>query len=265
MDIKQLKHYQDKLNDESIAELVENTPPSFLQFSNSPTIQLNLMEVKTGRKTNQSARVLHNWIQQGIIKVEKSDKGKINRFSRLESIWLNIVIEARKFGLSLESLQQSRKELFQAPIPNFSILKFFVIDSILRKPKILLVTSEGHTNFLSLESYSKWVATGHIGPHLSLNLLHFIQPEFPDESFEADFGILEAYNDPNKCKLLYYLKTGDFKAIKLYINSQDVRLIENSPMLMKNFEILNIIKNWNFQKAIITTRHDVEDIIHCQS
>jgi hypothetical protein len=264
MDIPMLKQLQDKINKESVEELLENIPPTFLQFSNSPTIKSNLLEVKTRRKINQSARVLHNWIQQGIIQVEESDRGKINRFSRLESIWLNIVTEARKFGLPLESLQQSRKEIFEAPIPNFSILKFFVLDSILRKPRILLIYAEGNTNVLSLESYSKWVATGHMGPHLSFNLLHFIQPEFPNESFETDFGILEPYNDPNKCKLLYYLKTGDFKNIKLYINSQDVRLIENSAMLLKNSEILNVIKQWEFQEAVITTSSDAEDIIHCQ-
>jgi hypothetical protein len=265
MDIFKLKQLQDKINDEAIKEIIENIPPPFIQFSNSPTVKENLLTVKTGRKLTISARVLNNWINQEVVKVDKLDKGKINRFNRLESIWLNIANKARDFGFSLDSLKQSRKELFSEPVPNFSLLKFYVLDSMLRKSKILMISDDGHTNIISADTYTKWVLTGLLPAHLHFNLSEFLLPEFPNHFFNYDFGFIEPYQDTNKCKLLYYLKTGDYKLIKVYIINTDVRLIESTNSLIENPSLLESLRNLDFEKAIITTNNNNEDIIYSKS
>lgn len=261
MDIIKLKNLQDKLNKESINELLENVPFTFLQFINSKTVKYNLLDVKTGRKLNQSARIINNWIKQEVLSVNAEDMGKINRFNRVESIWLNIVIEARKFGFPLDGLKQARKELFFEPVPNFSTLKFSILDSILREPSVLIITEGGGTNIMSLKSYSKWVSTGLLQTHLSFNLLDFIRSEYPLNIFDNDFNIISPYESANKCKLLYYLRTGDYRSLKIYIGNGDVRFIDASKSILHNVELLNILKEWEFEKIVVNVNQEIDDVI----
>jgi len=85
---------------------------------------------------------LNNWINSGIVSVDEEDKGKIKRFDRIESIWLSIVVEARKFGIPLDTIKQARKDLTTS-VENFSLLKFSIIDTLMRTPKILMILEEG--------------------------------------------------------------------------------------------------------------------------
>src|SRR5690606_2298917 len=201
----------------------------------------------SGRKNEISARVLNNWIAQEVINVSPDDKGKIKRFDKIESIWLNIVSEARKFGVSLDFLKQSRKELFESPFKNFSLIKFHVLDSILRTPKVLLILENGYTKILSYDVYYKWISNKRLPTHISFDLLEFIKPEFENENFSKDFGIEDPYENIEKLTLLFYLKTGEFKCVKLFIDEFDVRYIENSNYLLENKDLLSKISNWEFQ------------------
>src|SRR5690606_8822563 len=134
---------------------------------NTSVVNNSLHNIKSGRKNEISARVLNNWIAQEVINVSPDDKGKIKRFDKIESIWLNIVSEARKFGVSLDFLKQSRKELFESPFKNFSLIKFHVLDSILRTPKVLLILENGYTKILSYDVYYKWISNKRLPTHIS--------------------------------------------------------------------------------------------------
>ena len=249
LDIRYLKNYQDKLNQEAVREIYEELPESFIQFTNTEIINYCLHQVKVGTKTEQSARVLNSWINCGIIIIDEIDKGKIKRFDRLESIWLSIVVEARKFGIPLESLKQTRKDLTQSPIENFSLLKFSVLDSIMRLPKVLMIFDDGNTNIISLESYSKKVSRGKYPTHILFNFLDFISLEYPNNAIMFDFKLSNPYENLDKMTMLYFLKTGDYKSISLHITTADIRLIGNSNSITQNKELLKLISAWNFIKA----------------
>lgn len=256
--LKKLKSYQDKMNQQALQEIYEELPESFIQFTNTETINYCLHQVKTDAKRKQTARVLNNWINNEIILINDEDKGKIRRFDRLESIWLSIVVEARKFGIPLESLKQTRKELTLSPVENFSLLKFSVLDSIMRKPKVLMLLEDGNTNIVSLEAYSNKVSKGRYPTHILFKFLDFISLEYPNNAFSVDFNIPNPYENMDKMTILYFLKTGDFKSINLHINKADVRLIENSNSLTKNKELMKFISSWNFIKAEIIVDDDVK-------
>ncbi|MFC6098356.1 hypothetical protein ACFPVY_17040 [Flavobacterium qiangtangense] len=241
----------DKINQNALREIYDELPDSFINFTDSDIMDYCLHQIKVGTKSEQSARVLNSWINNDIIFVNEADKGKIRRFDRLESIWLSIIIEARKFGIPLESLKQTRKDLTESPIQNFSLLKFSVLDTILRVPKTLLIFEGGFTNIMSLEIYTHFISKGLLPTHINFKLQDFIALEFPNNAFELDFKIQDAYENTEKMTLLYFLKTGDYKSIKLHIKEGDVRLIEDSNLVIKNMGLMNAISSWSFNKAEI--------------
>lgn len=251
LNYEKLKEYNDKLNQESLKEIYNELPESFIQFTNSEIINHCLHQVKVGTKNEQSARVLNSWISSDVIFVKDEDKGKIRRFDRLESIWLNIVVEARKFGLPLESLKQTRKDLTQSSIKNFSLLKFSIIDTIIRNPQVLMILEDGYTKIISLDSYGKRVSRGIYPTHVLFNLRDFISIEYPKNALSVDFNVPNPYDSNEKMTLLYFLKTGDYESIQLHVKTGDVRLIEDSNTLAKNKELMKYISSWSFVKAEI--------------
>ncbi|MFK7107985.1 hypothetical protein [Flavobacterium oreochromis] len=261
IDIEKCKSIHDKLTQQALEEIFSELSDDFVQLLNTGVVNFSLHQLKSGRKNDISARVLNNWINQGVINVQPDDKGKIRRFDKLESIWLNIVIEARKFGVPLEFLKQSRKELFDSPIRNFSLLKFHVLETILRMPKILLILEEGHVKILSYQVYIKLLCDKKLPTHISFSLKDFIKSEFEKENFSKDFYIDEPYENIEKLKLLYYLKTGEYKCIKLFINEVDVRYIDNSESLLENNELLKILFNWEFHNIEVELNDDVSVMI----
>ncbi len=261
LDIIKLKEQQDRLNAQALKEIFEELPDGLLKIVSNSVINYSLQEAKSRKKDGVSARVLHNWASQDVIDIDPSDKGKIRKFSRLESIWLSLVLEARRFGVPLGSLKQARKDLFNSPIKDFSLLKFCVLDSILRKPKILIMSDEGTVRQFSPELYQRWTEKNYFPPHLSLNLLNYIALEFPNNLLTEDFQLNSPFDDANKLKLLYFLKTGDYDEIKVFVTETDVRLIDNSKVVLNNNELSKILYDWKFLKLEIIINEKVEALI----
>lgn len=258
--MEHFKKYHDKFNQESLIEIYQELPETFIQFTNSEIINHCLQGIKVGMKSEQSARVLNNWINSGIVLVDEEDKGKIRRFNRIESIWLSVVVEARKFGIPLDTLKQSRKDL-TTTIENFSLLKFSIIDTLMRSPKILMILEEGYAKIIPVDLYSKKISRGNYPTHIFFKLMDFISIEYPNNAVNVDFNISEPYESIEKMTLLYFLKTGDYKSIHLQINPDDIRLIENSNSLSKNKDLMNVISSWNFSKAEIILTDGVKATI----
>lgn len=249
--MEQNKTLQDRINQNSLREIYEELPDSFINFTNSDVTNYCLHQIKVGTKSEQSARVLNSWINNEIIFVNDEDKGKIKRFDRLESIWLSIVVEARKFGIPIESLKQTRKDLTLSPVEGFSLLKFSVLDTILRTPKILMIFENGFSNVMSLDAYTKCISKGIFPTHVNFKLQDFIALEYLNNALMFDFKIPNSYENTEKMTLLYFLKTGDYKSINLHITTSDVRLIENSNSITQNKEVIKFISTWDFIKAEI--------------
>lgn len=253
LNYEKLKGYNDKFYTESLKQIYNELPEPLIQFTNSEIINHCLHQVKVGTKSEQSARVLNSWINSGVIVIHDEDKGKIRRFDRLESIWLNIVVEARKFGLPLESLKKTRKDLTQTPIENFSLLKFSIIDTIIREPQVLMIFEDGQANIIPIDVYAKQVSIkrGSFPTHVLFKLQDFISIEYPKNALLTNFNIPNPYENNEKMTLLYFLKTGDYKSIQLHVKAGDIRLIENTNVLVENEELMKFITSWNFEKAEI--------------
>ena len=263
LDIEKLKQLQKKLNDEALKEIYEELPENLIKLSKNNILNYCLQDFKSGIKDEHSTstRVINSWLNQGILKINDEDKGKIRRFNRIENIWLNIVIEARKFGIPLEALTKSRTELLESPIKDFSLLKFGVLETLFRSPKMILITADGNTKLISLDSYAKWMSKGMFPTHINFKLSDYIALEYPKNALSVDFNIQNLYEDKNKMMLLYFLETGDYNHIKLHISDNDVRIIEDSNVLSKNQELMQIISDWSFKKATIVINDEVETSI----
>lgn len=263
LDIERLKKDQKSIHSKAILETYEELPETIIQILRNSVLKYCLEERKTGIKEKYSARVINNWINNSILKVDNQDKGKIKRFNVLENIWLNIIFEARKFGMPLPILKQVREDILESPIKDFSLLKLAVFCSILYKPQILILYPEGNASITSYELYANRIHTRMLREnHIVIDVLGRIKEEFPQNILDKDLSINDSINDTNKLKMLYFLKTGDYQQIKIYVSDDDIRIIENSQNLLKNKELIQVISNWKFAKAEIKIDNEVLTIIN---
>lgn len=252
--------FNEKIDRQAVEEKLNEIPEGLIHFSKNPIFNYCISK-KVGLKDEPSPRVLANWANKGLVKTAKEDKGRIKRFDKLESVWLNILVELRGFGLPLDSLNRTRKILFDYVVSDFSLLKFHFLNSILRKPQTLVVYKNGDARITATETYLKIYKKHKPLPHLSLDLADFIKPEYNNPSFDENFNINNPFENQEKLKLLYFLKTGDYEYMKVKLSDGDIRYIENASMALKSIDVLTAFSNWSFDEVIISIDDEAETII----
>jgi len=255
------KEFKEKLDKQIIDEKLSEIPVGLIHLLNNSVINYCLNQ-KVGAKKRPTARVLNNWIKElGIVKVDANDKGKIKRFDILESIWINILVELRDFGMSIDSIKRTRKILFDYKVRNFTVFKYHVINSIINESQTLVIFKDGGARILSTENYIYLLNKGVFLAHLSFKLVDFIKPEYPNHSFFEKFNITSSFEDIQKMKLLFFLRTGKYQYIKIKLSEQDIRYIENSKMFLNNVDAINAVSEWNFVEILISIDDDTQTII----
>lgn len=251
LDLEKLRKEQSRIFREAVIEYRNELPTALIHLTNSKDLNQFLQGTKFNVSSDVTARVLNSWIDKKLVHVEDEDTGKIKRFSRMENIWIRIVSQARKFGLSLNSLENARKELFLSPIENFNLFKYGILLHIFDMPQVLIMTEDGHTRMLPVETYHKWSLENKLPLHLTFNLSEFLSEEFPKNEFGTDLGLQNLFDSTNALKLLFFLKTGEYDSIKVYVNEFDVREITKTEQLLKNTRLTEIINNWDLERIEI--------------
>lgn len=256
LDFDKLNQMSSKLEMDAINSILEDVPETIYELVNTNVLDYCLNNHKFGIKADVSARVLNNWVNQGVIIVDNEQKGKIKRFSRLENIWLNIVTDLRKFGFSLEKIKRIREQFFYQ-IKNYTYIKHRVLETILGTNNLLLVVETGGTLFIDEKLYNR--LKKRVKPiYINVDFTRYIKEEFNDNSFNLDFDYIKDFEHLEKTKLLFFLKTNLFKELRITLSEGDVRLIQNSKELLNNQEITKSLQNWNFDKIQIIIDDEIE-------
>lgn len=261
LDIEKARKQQESLSDKALLDVYGDLPLELIHFLKNDVLNYCLQEYKTGIKPEHPARIVNSWLAQDVIKIQEGDKGKIRRYNRLENIWLNIVFEARKFGIPIDTLKDARKTLLESSIKHFSLFKLEVIKTLFAMPQILYIPIEGNAKLYSFEAYMKWFPKGNFPVHAIFKLEDYIALEYPNNALSSDFKIQNPLEDKNKMLLLYFLKTGDYQHLKFHLKEGDIRFIETSQSLLQNEEIMQSIINWDFQKIDIAINDELETTI----
>jgi hypothetical protein len=261
MNTDKLKKLTPKLKKKGIIDEIGNTPTSFLEFASNEVSSYNLNYTKTGITANISPRALTRWIEQGVVVINESDKGKTKRFNRLESIWIRIAVQLRKFGVSLENLKYIRTQLFDYTVDGFCMFKFQVLQNILENPKYLIINEDHGIGFYPYKNYATLSEKGYLYSHINIRFIDFIREEYPNNNLNLNFGIKNIDDNVEKVSLLFYLKTNDFEEMRITLSDGDIRLLSNSSELKKNTKLLSTIQNWEFESIKIQINDEAEFII----
>lgn len=243
-----LKEADIRLDNIAKDEAFSKLPIEIINLLNNDVLNHVLQKIKYSKNDVASARVLNNWIKEDVIIIDEDDKGKVKRFNKLQCIWLNIVEEARKYGMYLEDLKRFHRELLTSNIPNFNYLKLAVINTILNEPQILEL-SLSSCSIISESNYNKKKRLPpYVVSRLVFSLSTLIEKEFTKANFNLPIKIEGHISDEEKLLLLFLLKTSSYEYMKIYLSESDIRLVEDSSLVVDNPDLKRAISSWSFHR-----------------
>lgn len=208
--------------------------------------------------TEQSRRVQSYWVKKGIIKPQEREKdGGWFYFDRTESIWIDIVIQLREFGLEFNKILKMREYLFSDKVKDFRTIDFCLMHSIIKEPYIMIIYSSGKTGLMTAKQYAEVISQQALAPHIVFNFYFLAQSIFPENNFsigQKDGDVTKL--SPAEMKLLYYIRTGDYQEIKIRELNGEISLLEVSRKINPDNRIIDIIQKAIYQDIEIKVENN---------
>jgi len=104
----------------------------FSVIENHPTFKINLEEQREKtysiKGSDITYRVLNHWCNKGLIE-DNREEGKKDiswrRFSIFDRLWIEVIIELRHYGVSLDIIKKIREKMFEHVVENrYNITNF---------------------------------------------------------------------------------------------------------------------------------------------
>lgn len=265
LDLKRMKEVSVEIRKQAESEMMSNISTNLINFVLDDTI-IDSFKNEKGRKiTEQSKRVIGHWVKEGVISGVQKHEGGWYYFDRTESVWIDIVTQLREFGLSLQKLKKIREQLFAEIQIGFRLIDFALMHSVLRTPYIMIVNTDGNIKLTTVKLYSDIVGKETLPPHIAFNFFHLAKEIFPNNKLDVISSNPNKLSDltTDEMKILYYIRTGDYKEIKIIMKQGEVYLLETERDVPLNNKIIDIINNAAYQD--ITIKVNDSKIVHIKS
>lgn len=112
----------------------------------------------TVAQTGETYRVINNWDANGLLFDKEERENGWRKFSFIELVWIQCLVELRKIGLSVSTLKKIRDSLFYFyPVTGKRFdaheLAFFITRVIGKQDVMLITDAEGLGNFCLVADY----------------------------------------------------------------------------------------------------------------
>lgn len=248
LDIKKLKALQPQIDKKAREEQLDYLREDLINFTLNFDLIESFRSEKTRKKNEQSKRVIGHWVKEGVIVGEQNSDGGWYHFNRVESIWIDIVTQLREFGLGLESLRKIRHQLFHEEVKGFMLIEYALMYSIVSKPFVMVVFSDGEINVLPKSNYLKKIETDDLPVHVVLNFYNLAKKVFPNNNFDTTQNLYIDNNNltSDEFKILFHFRTGDFDEMKIRMKDGSIFLFEKGREITNEAKYADILKNKDY-------------------
>ncbi len=220
---------------------------------------------KTGRLKidDVTSRILNNWDNNSLFNAERSEGKGWRRFSVMDTIWIRVVVELRRFGLPIEKIQQARKKLtggkgFDGS--EYPLLEFYVARAFTgRVPCYLLIFENGRAEPLSDVQLTLGTQLRLFGNCIRISLNYILQEIYPELDLKPQFEH-NLYLNPSEFELMSMIRMQNFESIKIKLNDGKIEMVEASRSEKVEKRIIDILKDDLYQN--IEIKQDNGNIVY---
>jgi hypothetical protein len=125
-----------------------------------------------------SYRVISHWDTQGLIECERDSEKGWRKFNLMETLWLQIIQELRKFGLPITTIGVTKNYFFEScNNPDAApYIEFYLASAMaLNRPVHIIVFPDGGCELFDYTEYKNALALHLLQGHLNLSLNHLLE------------------------------------------------------------------------------------------
>lgn len=196
-------------------------------------------------------RVINHWESIGLFTSKRSSERGWRKYSIIDILWLNIILELRKLGYPMEKIFLVKENL-QKPScefpTQFPLLEFYVRSIIASKyPVYLLVFENGQVEPVRYIEYQLALESGTIGNHITIFLNKILQEIMPKSDLNPEFHFSIPLSN-EEMELLYMIREKNYKYIKVILSNGKIDRYEANEDINIERRFIDIINDKNYQK-----------------
>jgi len=208
------------------------------------------------KATNTSYRIINHYTKIGLVNDNRKKQTKWRKLSVIDLIWIQIISQLRKFGLSLDKIKATKQSLFYSlakPRTKTPQLELYISYCLLRQPCLLVVFKDGFCELALLEEYKQTIDLfSPLDSHIIINLNSIIQNIFSKKDLSPIYNISVELNN-QELNLLLLIRNGNYQNIKIKFKDKKINLLELTKDKKIEKRIIDILKESKYQNIQITT------------
>jgi DNA-binding transcriptional MerR regulator len=216
--------------------------------------------------TGLSYRVINHWEKTGLIDVDRGEEGTgWRKYSAMDAIWINLIIELRKFGVSIENINKIKEQLtagneeYKPSV--YPLLEFYSSLFMQHKEETYILVPDNFEIDIATQSQieiSKML--NGICNHISISLHDIIKTVYKKHDLKLKRETKVELNR-EEVILLSEIRTGAYKSIE--VKMKDGRLYQlNKDVILTEIQIQKLLQDKNY--GDITFKKENGKVIHAQ-
>lgn len=184
-------------------------------------------------------RIINHWSQQGLFDDSRDDNKGWRKFSLVDMVWLRVLLELRKFGISLDKMRVSYESISK----NSEIFEFAIASCLMKRGMYLFIFPDGYTeiatkNVLNLSESSKYLKEA---SYLTISLNRCLELIFPGKNYSPKLDSFELSD--KEISTLAELRLSDIDSLLIQMKNGDIEKINITKKYKDNIGKLSDLLN----------------------
>ncbi len=231
---------------------------SYFCGDESKAVSSALNEKKhTIKDTYQSYRLINHWSSLGLLDDERSEESRQwRKLSVLDIVWVNLLVEMRKFGFPLEKLQVAKRTLFRHADKEhpYFLLEFAVVNVLRRNSQqVVIVLEDGKAGVLSEDMAQLSRDIYGFESFLSINLNAVVSRIYKGKDFSPVSQHSVSLNQ-EEIEVLFEMRQGRCSSINVRMKDGRVELIESTETVEAQKRLVDLLKEEEYQDIEVKKR-----------
>ncbi len=203
----------------------------------------------TGKELGFTYRQISTWDASGLLDVERQGTDW-RMFSMMDKIWLHLIRELRKYGISLKQIQKIKKFLnTDNAVTNIEMPLLEIYSSIAAPRKIPLCVIVFEDASALICPYAEWLTielNQMVPSHVVIHMGELFAKVFNDKKLVPDVGRLTDLSD-EEINIVELIREGDYEQVKIKYKGKKAETLEGLKRFEVQTKITDILKENDYQ------------------
>ena len=186
----------------------------------------------TVKDSGATYRLINHWTEAGLVEDEKRDSEEgWRRLNFLDLVWISAMIEMRKFGLPLDSLEIARRAIFDlSEKPGVKRIEFeyAVAHCVFRRSTkfMILMFNDGYAEVLNENEFDMNRSVGLLeyDSFLTINLNRLCKKHSP--SVKVPSSVFKIHLTDKELSVIESLRSGDYDVVEVHHRDGEIDRIK---------------------------------------